>query len=104
MPGKPRKTCTSVESSREITGNNREITGKMTVIAASEDDVVIASEPSFQVGSIVANPMQKARRGGRPGFFHSFFRLRFLARVAFLSNGTERQSSTDLSAVECDHP
>src|SRR6266852_3039120 len=47
--------------------------------------VVIASEPSFQVGSLpsVANATQKARRGVRPGFSQDFFRLRFLARVTF---------------------
>jgi hypothetical protein len=35
----------------------------------------------------VANAMQKARRGVRPGSLHDFFRLAFLARVAFRYNG-----------------
>jgi len=34
----------------------------------------------------VASAMQKARRDVRPGFSHSFFRLRFLPRVAFQRN------------------
>jgi hypothetical protein len=57
---KARKIGRSIENDREITGNNREITGNpgpgvqactWLFVTPNEDDVVIASEPSIQVGS-----------------------------------------------------
>jgi hypothetical protein len=37
--------------------------------------------------TVTANPIQQARRGARPRFLHNFFRLSFLARVAFRQTG-----------------
>jgi hypothetical protein len=52
------------------------------VITTAEKDVVIVSKTVFsgaEHAMTVANAMQKARRGIRPGFLHNFFRLPFIA-------------------------
>jgi hypothetical protein len=36
---------------------------------------------------VAASAHKKTRRGFRPGFLHSLFRLRYLAHVAFQVNG-----------------
>jgi hypothetical protein len=57
----------------------------MTIITASEVDVIIASEPSFQVGARYGSGERNTKSPVRfpPGLLTGLFRLRFLARVTF---------------------
>src|SRR4051812_42438492 len=94
---KARKIGRSVENDGEITGTEQGNPGPLWLfVTASEDDVVIASEPSVGgARQTVASPMRKARRAVRPGsytgssdyaFWHElrFVAMEFPERVSVL--------------------